>query len=96
MTILFVTINKIISLYIRDIIEFMISISSMTRPKLTRPKLTRPTMTRSTLTRPTLTRKKSQYFTNQRKGTCYIHASAILIARLLKLYFSDYFGKEIE
>ena len=87
MTILFVTINKIISLYIRDIIEFMISISSMTRP----------TLTRSTLTRPTMTRKKSQYFTNQRnKGTCYIHASAILIARLLKLYFSDYFGKEIE
>jgi hypothetical protein len=97
MTILCVTINKIISLYIRDIIEFMISISSMTRPTMTRPTLTRPTMTRPTLTRPTLTRKKSQYFTNQLcQGTCYAHASAILIARLLKIYFSKHFGKEIE
>ena len=81
MTILFVTINKIISLYIRDIISSM----------------TRSIPTSKTHTRPTLTRKKSQYFTNQScQGTCYAHASTILIARLLKLYFSDYFGKEIE
>ena len=59
--------------------------------------MTRSILTSKTPTRPTLTRKKSQYFTNQRnKGTCYIHASTILIARLLKLYFSKYFGKEIE
>jgi len=97
MNILFVTINKIISLYIRDIIEFMISISSMTRSIPTSKTHTRPTLTRPTLTRPTLTRKKSQYFTNQLcQGTCYAHASAILIARLLKIYFSKHFGKEIE
>ena len=87
MTILFVTINKIIYLYIRDIIEFMISISSMTRS----------IPTSKTHTRPTLTRKKSQYFTDQwNEGTCYAHVSSILIGRLLKLYFSEYFGKEIE
>ena len=59
--------------------------------------LTRKTPTRKMPTRPTLTRKKSQYFTDQwNEGTCYAHVSSILIGRLLKLYFSEYFGKEIE
>ena len=59
--------------------------------------ITRSILTSKTPTRPTLTRKKSQYFTDQwNEKTCGAHTSSILIGRLLKLYFSEYFGKEIE
>ena len=59
--------------------------------------MTRSILTSKTHTRPTLTRKKSQYFTDQwNQGSCYAHVSSILIGRLLKLYFSEFFSKEIE
>jgi hypothetical protein len=88
MTILFVTINKIISLYIRDIIDFMDPDPAVVKPAVVKPAPPQPPAK--------LIRQKSDTITQQKEGSCTLHACSTTITRLLKVYFSDHFGAEIE